>query len=189
MFQVTTRYGGQEEQAAVDYSIISPTGGIIKGADGVSEQEFEEVVTGGQGPWKVCFRVSSGALLKPSVFVKVAYFNIYSEEESMAGFDWQENEPNVPDPQLLGTKEQILNLQHALLRLDHYLMNVTHEQRYLYARTVRHLHTAQSTLSRTFWYYLAIYSTICFASFSQLVAVRLMFKKVSLRGSCVHVLR
>lgn len=71
------------------------------------------------------------------------------------------------------------NLQHGLQRLDHLLLNVTHEQRYLYARTARHLRTAQSTLARTFWYYTAIYGTICLASFSQLVGVRLMFKRVS----------
>ena len=69
-------------------------------------------------------------------------------------------------------------MTHGLHRLDHYLHNVTNEQRYLYARTERHLRTAKSTLTRTFWYYSAIYGTICLASFSQLVGVRVMFRKV-----------
>lgn len=94
--------------------------------------------------------------------------------------------PTAPDPPAprashrrpAGSAEQIEVLQHGLQRLDHYLANVTNEQRYLYARTARHLRTAESTLQRTFWYYTAIYGTICLASFSQLVGVRMMFKKV-----------
>jgi len=85
----------------------------------------------------------------------------------------------APPLQLAGSKEQLESLQHGLQRLDHYLLNVTNEQRYLYARTVRHLHTAKSTLTRTFWYYTAIYGAICMASFSQLVGVRVMFQRVS----------
>ena len=52
-------------------------------------------------------------------------------------------------------------------RLDYYLLNVTNEQRYLYARTARHLRTAESTHARTLWYMLLICGTIILASFVQ----------------------
>lgn len=58
-------------------------------------------------------------------------------------------------------------MTQGLQRLDYYLMNVTNEQRYLYARTVRHLRTAESTYSRTFGYMILICSTIVLASFAQ----------------------
>lgn len=149
----------------------------------MSEGEFGGQAKGGRGPWRVCFRVSSGALLRPSVTVQLNYFLVTYEEYLQDGFEWEnENEHHAIDPKDLGTKEQIESLEHGLLRLDHYLLNVTHEQRFLYSRTVRHLRTAESTLRRTFWYYSAIYSVICLASFSQLVAVRVMFRKSRKQG-------
>jgi emp24/gp25L/p24 family/GOLD len=181
--QVTSKYGTEETKAAVDYAVYSPNGEVIKSASGVTEEEYGGHANGGYGPWRVCFRVSSGALLRPSVTVNLNYFLINYDEFLSDGFG-EEDAPihHHIDPKDLGTKEQIEDLEHGLLRLDHYLLNVTHEQRYLYSRTVRHLRTAESTLRRTFWYYLAIYSVICLASFSQLVAVRLMFRKSKKQG-------
>lgn len=75
-----------------------------------------------------------------------------------------------------GTVEQVEEVTQGLQRLDHYLMNVTNEQRYLYARTVRHLRTAESTHGRTLGYMLLICGTIVLASFVQVMGVRMMFK-------------
>ena len=72
-----------------------------------------------------------------------------------------------PPPPLAGTVEQVQEVTSGLQRLDHYLMNVTNEQRYLYARTVRHLRTAESTHGRTLGYMLLICGTIVAASFVQ----------------------
>jgi hypothetical protein len=58
-------------------------------------------------------------------------------------------------------------VSQGLQRLDYYLLNVTNEQRYLYARTARHLRTAESTHARTLWYMLLICGTIILASFVQ----------------------
>ena len=66
-----------------------------------------------------------------------------------------------------GTSTQVAELSSGLQRLDHLLLNVTHEQRYLYARTVRHLRTVQSTHSRALWYQLLIYFFIVLTSFAQ----------------------
>lgn len=63
--------------------------------------------------------------------------------------------------------EQVEEVTQGLQRLDYYLMNVTNEQRYLYARTVRHLRTAQSTHARALGYMLLICGTIVLASFVQ----------------------
>jgi len=182
-YQVTSKYGTEETQAAVDYALYSPSGQVIHSDVGVTEEEYGGNTKGSYGPWKICFRVSSGALLRPSVTVSLQYFIINYEEFLSDGFG-EEDAPvhHHIDPKDLGTKEQIEDLEHGLLRLDHYLLNVTHEQRYLYSRTVRHLRTAESTLRRTFWYYMAIYTVICLAAFSQLVAVRMMFKKSRKQG-------
>jgi hypothetical protein len=66
-----------------------------------------------------------------------------------------------------GTVEQVEEVTQGLQRLDYYLMNVTNEQRYLYARTVRHMRTAESTHSRALGYSLLICGTIVAASFVQ----------------------
>lgn len=190
--QVTSKYGAEESKASVDYGLYNPDGTLLQHENGVSEGEVGIHAKGGQGPWRVCFRVSSGALLKPSVIVKLTYFVVNYDEYIGDSFDWEEEDASLPPkPHIdnLGTKDQIESLEHGLLRLDHYLHNVTNEQRYLYARTVRHLKTAESTLRRTFWYYLALYFVIAAASFSQLVVVRLMFKKVRpVGGSCCVLL-
>jgi len=64
----------------------------------------------------------------------------------------------------------VQEVTQGLQRLDYYLMNVTNEQRYLYARTVRHLRTAESTHARTLGYMLLICGTIVAASFVQVGA-------------------
>ena len=179
--QVTNKYGTEESKASVDYTVYHPSGEVLMAETGVSEGEYGGETKGGRGPWKVCFRVSSGALLRPSVTVQINYFLVSYEEYLGDSFDWEEGNHKL-DPKDLGTQDQIESLTHGLLRLDHYLMNVTHEQRLLYSRTCRHLRTAESTLRRTFWYYLALYVIICMASFSQLVVVRLMFKKSRKQG-------
>lgn len=170
----------------MDYAVYNPRGEVIQSEKGAHEGEYGGHTRGGKGPWRVCFRVASGALLRPSVTVNLNYFYVNFDEFLHDGFDWEEEDEavhiNKLDPKDLGTREQIESLEHGLLRLDHYLLNVTHEQRYLYSRTVRHLRTAESTLRRTFWYYLAIYTVICLASFSQLVVVRMMFKKSRKQG-------
>ena len=187
--QVTTTYGSEEEKAAVDFAVYAPDGRVIRSQDRVDGTEFGMEAHGGRGPWRACFRVSSGAVLRPSVILKLTYFIVSNEDILGDNFDWQSGGDAVKiNPEHLGTKEQIASLEHGLLRLDHYLMNVTQEQRYLYARTLRHLKTAESTLWRTFWYYLAIYGTICLASFSQLVIVRVMFRKVRKLTNCFQLL-
>ncbi len=55
--------------------------------------------------------------------------------------------------------------------------NATSETRLLYARTLRHLRTAQSTLTRTKWYYFAVYSIIVSASVAQIAVIRFLFRK------------
>lgn len=171
-------HGGGDAAAAVDYALHSPKGVILKHENGVSEAEIGISAAGGQGPWHLCFRVSSGSVLRPSVMVNVPYFMVNFEDFS-GDFEW-EDEGSLPnlDVEEFGSKQQIEDLEVGLLRLDRYLTNVTNEQRFLHARTVRHLKTVESTLTRTFWYYLAIYVVICAASFSQLWAVRMLFKRV-----------
>ena len=64
--------------------------------------------------------------------------------------------PPPPPPSPAGTLQQVEEVTQGLQRLDFYLTNVTHEQRYLYARTIRHLRTAESTHGRTFGYLLLL---------------------------------
>lgn len=73
----------------------------------------------------------------------------------------------LPAAPLAGTVEQVEEVTEGLQRLDYYLTNVTNEQRYLYARTVRHLRTAESTYTRTLAYMLLICATIVAASVVQ----------------------
>ncbi|KAL4854397.1 hypothetical protein ACK3TF_004907 [Chlorella vulgaris] len=121
-------------------------------------------------------------ILRPSVIVKISYFTVNSMSMVGTNFEWQRNSaaggetPEAVDPKHLGTIEQVEEVTQGLQRLDYYLMNVTNEQRYLYARTVRHLRTAESTYSRTFGYMILICSTIVLASFAQVMGVRMMFK-------------
>lgn len=181
--QVTTTSGTEESQAHVDYGVYNPNNELLGNSNDVSEAEVSFRSLGGRGPWKICFRVSHGQLLRPSVMIKLTYFLVSYEDHSGESFDWEKHDKDGNSlhhvkAANLGSKDQVDSLEMGLLRLDHYLHNVTNEQRFLYARTVRHLRTAESTLRRTFWYYLALYAVICLASFSQLVIVRMMFRKV-----------
>lgn len=179
-FLVTTKHNVEDSKANVDYGVYSPHNKLLQHENGVSEAEIEaETEAVSQGPWKICFRVSGGKLLKPSVIVDITYFSLNFVNDEMEDFEWEDDEESErPDHSELGTHEQVIDLQHGLARIDMYMQNVTNEQRFLYARTVRHLKTAQSTLRRTYWYYFAIYSAICVASLSQVLVIRLMFKKV-----------
>lgn len=78
--------------------------------------------------------------------------------------------PAHPTPTRAGSKEQVQEVTQGLQRLDFYLTNVTHEQRYLYARTVRHLRTAESTKRRTLLYSMLLTLTIVAASLAQVGA-------------------
>lgn len=181
-FVITSRYGTEANKAAVDFNVYGPTGNSVHKEDAVSETEIAVTAEGGQGPWRACFRVSKGQILRPSVIVKISYFTVNSMSLVGTSFEWQRNaaaggeSPPALDPKHLGTVEQVEEVTQGLQRLDYYLMNVTNEQRYLYARTVRHLRTAQSTHARALGYMLLICGTIVLASFVQVMGVRMMFK-------------
>lgn len=168
----------------MDVRILNPQGVEIYSEGGVSQSEISTTSEGGRGPWRVCFKISRGKILRPSVMVKVLYFTINHMNLLGTAFEWQRGAAATTTPpanqkvdlQSLGSAEQVEALAQGLQRLDHYLVNVTHEQRYLSARTIRHLATVQSTHRRTFWYYLALYSMVVLAAFAQVVGVRLMFK-------------
>ncbi|GAB4814798.1 hypothetical protein N2152v2_001844 [Parachlorella kessleri] len=160
-----------------DHLSVSPVGSLcLPWQDGVAAG------CNSLGPWRACFRVSRGQILRPSVIVKVSYFTINQMTLVGTSFEWERDaaklgvNPGQMDTTALGSAEQVAELSQGLQRLDHLLLNVTHEQRYLYARSVRHLRTVQSTHSRTLWYQLLIYFFIVLTSFAQAVGVRLMFK-------------
>lgn len=182
-FLVTTKHDVEDDKANIDYGIYAPNNALLKSENGVTEGEIDlRAGAEGQGPWKLCVRVSGGKLLRPSVIVDITYFSVYYDGDDGPSFDWHDEESTTEvDHESMATHEQISNIAQGLGRLDRYLVNVTNEQRFLYARTLRHLKTAKSTLSRTKWYYSGIYMAICLASFSQIVVIRLMFKK-SQRG-------
>lgn len=183
---ITSRYGSESSRAAVDVVIYDPAGQQIHKEDGVSETELAVSGDGAQGPWRVCFRVSRGQILRPSVIVKVTYFTVNQLTLVGTSFEWERDGTKGEQPELdvnvLGSAQQVADLSAGLQRLDHLLLNVTHEQRYLYARTVRHLRTVESTHSRTLWYQLLIYFFIVLTSFAQAVGVRLMFKNNRRQG-------
>ncbi|KAI7846327.1 hypothetical protein COHA_000164 [Chlorella ohadii] len=183
-FVITSRYGTEANKAAVDFSVYGPDGKQVHHEEGVSETEIAVTAEGGQGPWKACFRVSKGQILRPSVIVKISYFTVNSMSLVGTQFEWQrdtktggtEGSPSV-DPSNLGTADQVREVTEGLQRLDYYLTNITNEQRYLYARTMRHLRTAESTHARTMGYMLLICGTIVAASFVQVLGVRMMFNR------------
>lgn len=182
-FVITSRYGTEANKAAVDFTVYGPDGNSVHKEDSVSETEIAVTAEGGQGPWRACFRVSKGQILRPSVIVKISYFTVNSMSLVGTSFEWQRDSagtgagpPGTVDPKHLGTVEQVEEVTEGLQRLDYYLMNVTNEQRYLYARTVRHLRTAESTHTRTLMYMLLICTTIVAASVVQVLGVRMMFK-------------
>jgi hypothetical protein len=186
-FLVTTKHDVEDAKANVDFGLYSPTNTLLKNQNGVTEGELDFTAQAdGIGPWKFCVRVSGGKLLRPSVIVDITYFSVNFDDVD-EGFDWEDEHDGHEDADVdksdLARHDQIVDISSGLSRLDRYLVNVTNEQRFLYARTVRHLKTASSTLSRTYWYYIAVYGAICLASVSQILVIRLMFKKV-----CVFVL-
>ncbi len=179
-FLVTTKHDVEDDKANIDYGIYAPNNALLKSENGMTEGEVDlRAGAEAQGPWKLCVRVSGGKLLRPSVIVDITYFSVYYDGDDGPSFDWQEEDSSTADVDhgSMATHEQISDISQGLGRLDRYLVNVTHEQRFLYARTLRHLKTAKSTLSRTKWYYGGLYAAICLASFSQIVVIRLMFKK------------
>lgn len=181
-FVITSRYGTEANKAAVDFTVYGPDGNSVHKEESVSETEIAVTAEGGQGPWRACFRVSKGQILRPSVIVKISYYTVNSMSLVGTSFEWQRDSvpaagaPAAVDPKHLGTVEQVEEVSQGLQRLDYYLMNVTNEQRYLYARTVRHLRTAESTKTRTLGYMLLICGTIVAASVVQVLGVRMMFK-------------
>lgn len=178
---VSSRYGGESNKASVDMTVYDPRGEQIYQEEGMTETEAAVNGDGGQGPWRVCFKVSRGQILRPSVIVKVSYFTVNQVNLVGTNFEWQQDEgtagsAGAVDPSELGSAQQVADMSSGLQRLDTLLMNVTYEQRYLYARTVRHLRTVESTHARALWYQLLIYFFIILTSFAQAVGVRLMFK-------------
>lgn len=186
-FIVTTKHNVEDEKANVDYGVYSPKNVLLKNENGVTEGEVEITTTAdAKGPWKICYRVSGGKLLKPSVIVDLAYFQVNFDEYIDDTFEWEEESTQKLSHGEIGTHDQVVSIEMGLNRIDRYIENVTNEQRFLYARTVRHLKTAQSTLSRTYYYYFAIYFAIILASVSQVLVIRMMFKKVRLSISVVE---
>ena len=183
---MTSRYGTEANRAAVDLTIYGPGGETAHKEDGISDTEVAVTAIGGRGPWKACFKVSRGQILRPSVLVKLTYFTV--NQMSLVGttFEWQRHGPTEPrpqeDPKSLVTREQVDELSLGLQRLDYYLHNVTNEQRYLYARTLRHLKTVQSTHTRAFWYYLLTNSVIVLSAFAQVVGIRMLFRNSRKQG-------
>ncbi|PSC70489.1 transmembrane emp24 domain-containing p24beta3-like [Micractinium conductrix] len=187
-FVITSRYGTEANKAAVDFNVYGPNGDSVHKEESVSETEIAVTAEGGRGPWRACYRVSKGQILRPSVIVKLTYFTVNSMSLVGTSFEWQRDAapagpaPATIDASSLGTVEQVQEVTSGLQRLDHYLMNVTNEQRYLYARTVRHLRTAESTHGRTLGYMLLICGTIVAASFVQVLGVRMMFNSKRKHG-------
>ena len=191
VLQVTTKHDVEDAKANVDYGVYSPSNKLLQNGNGVTDGEVElHAAAESQGPWKICFRVSGGKLLRPSVIVDISYFSITFEDYDGDTFEWEydvadgdgKSEHEV-DKDELASHQQVSDIVQGLEKLDHYLRNVTNEQRFLYARTVRHLKTAQSTLSRTYSYYSFVYLVIILASMSQILVIRLMFKKVCCESS------
>lgn len=193
---MTTKHDVEDAKANVDYGVYSPSNKLLQNGNGVTDGEVElHAAAESQGPWKICFRVSGGKLLRPSVIVDVSYFSITFEDYEGDTFEWEydavdgdsKSEHEV-DKDELASHQQVADIVQGLEKLDHYLRNVTNEQRFLYARTVRHLKTAQSTLSRTYSYYSFVYLVIILASMSQILVIRLMFKKVRFEFFSSYVL-
>lgn len=188
-FVVTSRFGTETSRASVDFTLLDPEGQVIHREEGASETEVAVTARGGRGPWRACFKISRGPVLRPSVMVKVSYFTVNHMSLVGTKFEWQRGGGGQAggaaaqlDPQLLGTSEQVAELSRGLQRLDYYLQNVTNEQRFLYSRAVRHLRTVESTHARAFWYYFLIYSVIMMASTAQVLGVRMMFKASRKQG-------
>lgn len=182
-FLVTTKHDVEDDKANVDYGVYSPSNKLLTSEQGVSEGDVElNTLAEASGPYKLCVRVSGGKLLRPSVIVDISYFSVFYDGDDLAAIEFPEvEEGQEADHATLATHDQILDIENGLAKLDRYMHNVTSETRFLYARTLRHLRTAESTLARTKWYYLAVYSFIVMASVAQIAVIRFLFRK-SQRG-------
>ena len=178
-FLVTTKHDVEDDKANIDYGLYSPSNTLLINEQGVSEGDIETAsVAESSGPYKLCVRVSGGKLLRPSVIIDISYFSIYYDGDdagSVNNFHSGEDEGDAREK--AATHEQIQDIENGLAKLDRYMHNVTSETRFLYARTLRHLRTAESTLRRTRWYYFAVYSIIVSASVSQIAVIRFLFRK------------
>lgn len=179
-FLITTKHDVEDDKANVDYGVYSPSNKLLTSGQGVSEGDVEtNVVAESSGPYKLCVRVSGGKLLRPSVIVDISYFSVYYDGDDAGSvvFHSGEDEGVETEKDTLATHEQISDIENGLAKLDRYMHNVTSETRFLYARTLRHLRTAQSTLARTKWYYFAVYSIIVSSSVAQIAVIRFLFRK------------
>ena len=181
-FLVTTKHDVEDDKANVDYGVYGPSNALLTSEHGVSEGEIDlHTAAEAAGPYKLCVRVSGGKLLRPSVIVDISYFSVFYDGDEM-GLDLHDSSDEKGDvKETLATHEQIEDIEHGLAKLDRFLHNVTSETRFLYARTLRHLRTSESTLSRTKWYYATLYSFIIVASVVQIMVIRFLFRK-SQRG-------
>jgi hypothetical protein len=179
-FLVTTKHDVEDDKANVDYGMYSPSNKLLTSGQGASDGDIEtNAVAESSGPYKLCVRVSGGKLLRPSVIVDISYFSVYYDGDDAGSIDFHSGEDAGAenDKDHLATHEQISDIETGLAKLDRYMHNVTSETRFLYARTLRHLRTAQSTLARTKWYYFAVYSIIVSASVAQIAVIRFLFRK------------
>jgi p24 family protein beta-1 len=179
-FLITTKHDVEDDKANVDYGVYSPSNKLLTSGQGVSEGDVEtNVVAESSGPYKLCVRVSGGKLLRPSVIVDISYFSVYYDGDDAGSVEFHsgEDEGVETEKDTLATHEQISDIENGLAKLDRYMHNVTSETRFLYARTLRHLRTAQSTLARTKWYYFAVYSIIVSSSVAQIAVIRFLFRK------------
>ena len=181
-FLVTTKHDVEDDKANVDYGVYGPSNALLTSEQGVSEGEIDlHTAAEAAGPYKLCVRVSGGKLLRPSVIVDISYFSVFYDGDDM-GLDLHDSSDEKGDmKETLATHEQIEDIELGLAKLDRFLHNVTSETRFLYARTLRHLRTSESTLSRTKWYYATLYSFIIVASVVQIMVIRFLFRK-SQRG-------
>ena len=111
----------------------------------------------------------------------VTYFSVFYDGDNIPMELHHDGSEEESTKDTLATHEQIMNIESGLAKLDRFLVNVTSETRFLYARTLRHLRTSESTLSRTKWYYTAVYAFIVAASVAQILVIRFLFRK-SQRG-------
>lgn len=62
---------------------------VVHEREATSEEEIAVTADGNAGPWRVCFRVSRGQILRPSVVVKVSYFTVNHMSLVGTQFEWQ----------------------------------------------------------------------------------------------------
>jgi hypothetical protein len=108
---VTSRFGTETSRASVDFTLLDPEGQAVHHEAGASETEVAVTARGGRGPWRACFKISRGPVLRPSVMVKVSYFTVNHMSLVGTKFEWQRGGGGQAggaaaqlDPQLLGTR-------------------------------------------------------------------------------------